>query len=134
MNAAQELIKKEVLRAEKNFFIVRLFLALAAYVGITLWLNAIRQSAALWFVWVLIVLQFFFYFSIFVICLIRAKQCSYQHAFWLFLVLAILSRVNNWELVLIPSMVVIVLILSERNQNISPERQHLLTKENDLTE
>ena len=129
-----ELIKREVLRAEKNIFIFCLFLVLAGYVGMTLWLNAIRQNAALWFVWVLIVLQLFFYFSIFVACLMRAKQCGHQHAFWLFLILAIASRVNNWELVLIPAMAVTMLVLSERNQKVSAERQHLLPGEDDHTE
>ena len=131
---ANELIKREVLRAEKNAFIFWFFLALVGYVGTTLWLNAIRQHAALWFVWVLIVLQLLFYFSIFVACLRRARQCGYQYAFWVFLVLAIASRVNNWELVLIPGMAVTMLILSERNQKVSSEGQYLLTGKGDHTE
>jgi len=121
MSAGNELIKREVLRAEKNAFIFRLFLVLAGYVGTTLWLNAIRQSAALWFVWVLIVPQLLFYLSIFVVCSMRAKQCGYRHAFWLILVPCIASRVNDWELVLIPATVVIMLVLSERNQKISAQ-------------
>ena len=130
---ANELIKREVLRVEKNTFIFWLFLVPAGYVGTTLWLNAIRQSAALWFVWVLIVLQLFLYFSIFVACLTRARQCGHRHAIWLFLVLAIASRVNNWELVLIPAMAVTMLVLSERNQKVSSERQHLLPGKGDHT-
>jgi hypothetical protein len=134
MSAVYELIKREVLRAEKNFFIGRLFLVLAGYVGMTLWLNAIRQSAALWFVWVLIALQLFLYFSIFVCCIMRAKQCGYRHAFWPICVLAAASRVNDWELVLIPAMAVTMLVLSERNQKVSAERQYLLPEEGDHTE
>jgi hypothetical protein len=127
--SVNEFIKSEILRGEKNLFIVRLFFVLAGYIGITLWLNAIRQSAALWFVWVLIIPQFFFYFSIFIACIVRARQCGYRHSFWVFIVLSAAGRVNNWELVLIPAMVVIMLILSERNQKVSAERQHLLPKE-----
>ena len=131
---ANELIKREVLRAEKNTFIFWVFLVLAGYVGTTLWLNAIRQSAALWFVWVLIVLQLLFFFSIFVACLMRAKQCGYRYAFWVFLALAVASRVNNWELVLIPAMAVTMLVLSECNQKVSSERQHLLPEKGDHSE
>ena len=121
-----ETIKREVLRTEKNIFIFKLFLALAGYIGTTLWFNAIRQSAAIWFVWVLIALQFFLFISIFVVCSMRAKQCGHRRV-WLILVLvACASRVRNWELVLIPVMAVTMLVLSERNQKVSDERQHLL--------
>jgi hypothetical protein len=130
MSKVHDLITEEVLRTEKNVFIFRFFLAIGGYVGITLWLNAIRQTAALWFVWVLIALQFFFFFSIFVVAAIRAKQCGYRHT-WLIFVPLILSRVNNWELVVIPVFVVIMLILSARNRNVSAEHQHLLPSEAD---
>jgi len=121
MSAGNELIKREVLRAEKNAFIFRLFLVLAGYVGTTLWLNAIRQNAALWFVWVLIVPQLLLFFSIFVVCSMRANQCGHRHAIWLFCILAAASRVNDWELVLIPAMVVTMLVLSERNRKASDQ-------------
>lgn len=129
-----DFIKREVLRAEKNFFIVRLFVVIAGYVGITLWLNAIRQSAALWFVWFLIVLQLFFWASIFVACIMRCRQCGYRYSFWLFSLFAIASRVDNWEIVLIPAIAVIMIVLSERNQRVSSERQHLLQGEGDNDE
>lgn len=129
MSAGYELIKKELLKTEKALFIGRLVFVLVGYIGLTLWLNAIRQTAALWFVWVLIILQLLFFFSIFVTCLMRAIQCGYRHPFWIFFVLAIASRVNNWELLIIPVMVVIMLVLSGLNQKVSPERQHLLPEE-----
>ena len=134
MSKITEMIKKEVLRAEKNFFIFKLFFAIAGYVGMTLWLNAIRQSAALWLVWFLIALQLLFYFSIFVTCLMRSKQCGHRHTFLLFLALAVASRVNDWELLLIPAMAVTMLVLSERNQKVSDGRQHLLPTEEDQAE
>ena len=128
------MIKRELLRTEKNIFIFSLFLVLAGYVGTTLWLNAIRQSATIWFVWVLIPMQFFLFISIFVVCSMRAKQCGLRYRYvWLFLVLA-LSRVKNWELVLIPALAVTMLVLSERNQKVSAERQHLLLGEDDHAE
>ena len=134
MSTRYELIKREILKDEKANFIGRLFFVLAGYIGMTLWLNAIRQSAALWFVWPLIILQLYFFFSIFVPCLKRAKQCGYRHGFWIFCVLAIASRVNDWELLLIPAMVVTMLVLSGRNQKVSAERQYILPKEGDHNE
>ena len=131
MSTGNEFIKRVVLRAEKTAFIFRLFLVLAGYVGITLWLNAIRNNSAIWFVWILIALQLFLFISIFVVCFMRTQQCGHRHAFWLFLVLAIASRVNDWELVLIPAMAVTMLVLSERNKKVSAQRQHLLPGEGD---
>lgn len=114
---------------EKNVFIFKLFLVLVGYVGTTLWLNAIRQSAAIWFVWVLIALQLFLFISIFVVCTMRAKQCGYRYIWLILFLVACASRVNNWELVLIPVMAVTMLVLSECNQKVSAERQHLLLGE-----
>ncbi|MGB7060733.1 MAG: hypothetical protein WBF13_00085 [Candidatus Zixiibacteriota bacterium] len=129
MSRANEFIKREALRAEKNIFIFRLLFVLAGYVGTTLWLNAIRQNAALWFVWVLIAIQLLFYFSIFVACYMRAKQWGARRYTWLIVALAILSRVNDWELVLIPVLALTTLILSELNQKISDKRRYSLPKE-----
>ena len=134
MSEVNEVIKREVLRTEKNIFIFKLFLVLAGYVGTTLWLNAIRQSAAIWFVWVLIAPQLFLFISIFVVCSMRAKQCGYRYVWLIFILLACASRVDNWELVLIPVMAVTMLVLSERNQKVSAERQHLLPVEDDHTD
>lgn len=129
-----EFIKKKVLRLEKNIFIFKLFLVLVGYVGATLWLNAIRQGATIWFVWVLIALQIFLFISIFVVCSMRAKHCGCRYQWpWLFPFLA-LSRVNNWELVVIPALVLIMLVLSERNQKVSAARQGWLPEKEDETE
>ena len=124
MNRATEIITREILRAEKNLFIFRLFLTVACYVGITVWLNAIRQTASTWLLWTLIVLQLFFFLTIFVVSSLRLRQCK-TPSWWLWLPL-ILSRINNWEVVAIPATIVVMLILSERNKHVSPERQHLL--------
>ena len=134
MSTGYELIKREILKNEKADFIGRLFFVLAGYIGTTLWLNAIRQSAARWFIWLLIILQLCFFFSIFVACLMRAKQCGYRHGFWIFFVLAIASRINDWELLLIPAMVVTMLVLSGLNQKVSAERQYILPEEGDHAE
>jgi hypothetical protein len=124
MNRAIEIITREILRAEKNLFIFRLFLTLACYIGITVWLNAIRQTASTWLLWTLIALQLFIFLTIFVVSSLRLRQCK-TPSWWLWLPF-ILSRINNWEVVAIPATILVMLILSERNKHVSPERQHLL--------
>jgi hypothetical protein len=111
-----ELRERDILKAERNLFTVRLLLILAGYVGTTLLLNAIRVSAALWILWPLVVVQIFLYLSIFVICSFRLKKCGYRLS-WLFYILFVLSRVNDWELIIIPALVVTVFVLSARNQD-----------------
>jgi hypothetical protein len=132
MNRVAELITREVLRAEKNVFIFRLLIAAASYVGITFWLNAIRHTAATWFLWCLIGFQLFLFLSIFVVCSLRLRQCR-RHAWWLWFPL-LLSRVENWEVVLIPAAAIVTLIMSEVNVHVSEERHHLLPAEKDETD
>lgn len=132
MNRAAEVITREVLRAEKNMFIFRVSIAAASYVGITFWLNAIRQTAVTWFLWCLIGLQLFLFLTIFVVCSLRLRQCR-RHAWWLWFPL-LLSRVENWDVVLIPTAVIVTLILSELNVHVSEERQHLLPTDQDGTD
>ena len=129
MNRVTEYITRTVLRAEKNSFIFRLLLVIVGYVGITLWLNAIRQVAAIWLVWCLIGLQLFLFITIFVVCSLRLKQCR-RHSWWLWLPFA-LSRVSNWEIVFIPATAAVTLILSELNVNVSEEHLHLLPVEDE---
>ena len=132
MNRVTELITNDVLRTEKNILIFRLLITVGGYVGITLWLNAIRQTASAWCVWFLIGIQIFLFLTIFVVCSLRLRQCG-KHAWWLWLPL-ILSRVSNWEVVVIPVTMIVTLILSELNKNVSKERQHLLPGEEDATD
>lgn len=131
MNRVTEMITNEVLRTEKNIFIFRILITLASYVGITYWLNAIRQTASLWFVWLLIGLQIFLFLTIFVVCLLRLRQCR-KNTWWLSLPL-ILSRVDNWEVVIIPATMIVTLVLSELNKIVSEGRQHLLPVNEDAS-
>jgi hypothetical protein len=125
MSRVRDVITDEVLRMQHRAFIWRLVLTIAAYVGVTFWLNSIRQTAAVWFVWALIVFQLFFFISIFVVCSLRARQCGYRHT-WLLFIPLFLSRIDNWEVVVIPALAVVMTILSIRNRKVSPEHQDLL--------
>ena len=101
---------------ERNLFFVRIIVAALAYTGISYWLNAIRADAELWFVWLLIIVQFTLYFSIFILSYWRAMLFGLNKNLNLiiFVALAILGRINNWELVVIPLTVIGMLIISAR--------------------
>lgn len=71
-NKADRFIKGEILKLERNSFVVRVIAIIIGYAGITLWLNAIRATAPLWSIWVLIIVQFILYFSIFIASYRRA--------------------------------------------------------------
>ena len=127
-NKAHEFIKGEVIKMERNSFFVRIIAATIAYAGITYWLNAIRADAQLWFVWLLIIVQFALYFSIFIAGYRRAIVSGFNKniSFIIFVALAVLGRVNDWELVVIPLTVIVMLIVSARAKNVSETGKALL--------
>ncbi len=127
-NKANDFIKREVLNLERNSFAVRIIATALGYTGITFWLNAIRATASLWFVWILIIVQFAFYFSIFITSNRRAIVCGLNKniGIIIFIAFAILGRVNDWELVIIPLMVVIMLIVSMKAKSVSNDKKYLL--------
>lgn len=129
MNRVTHVITNGILRGEKNLFIFRVIFTVIAYVGITFWLNAIRQTAAIWFVWLPIGIQISLFLTIFVVCSLRLRQCR-KPTWWLLLPL-LLSRINNWEIVAIPATIIMTLILSELNMNVSKEREHLVPADKD---
>jgi len=113
-------IKNEWLKMKRSEFLLKILFIVAGYTGISLWLNAIRATASLWFVWLLIIIQLILYFSIFTVSYLRAKECGFKRfSFIVFLILSVLGRVENWELVIIPALPVIMLVISARNKNLS---------------
>ena len=131
-NNSKNFIKGEILKLERNSFAIGIIINVVAYSLITLWLNSIRTTAALWFVWVLIIIQIILYVLIFVKSYNRSRVFGLKAApgVTLFTILFWLGRVNDLELLIIPLLVVIMLILSARNKNISMQRQYLLSDNN----
>lgn len=127
MSAAREIIERELLKLEKRRFLVGLLLWAAAYVGLTLLLNAIRQQAPIWIVWTLIILQFFALISVFVFGLIRMRQCGFSR--WWLWISFFLSRIENWEVVVLPATISAILFLSHRCSCVSAETAHLIPNE-----
>ncbi len=125
---AGDFIKGQVLIMERNQFMFRVIATLVAYVGLTLLLNAIRAATPLWLLWALIIIQFALYFSLFTTSYQRAVVCGLSRGLGtvIFVALAVLGRVNNWELVVIPLMLVIMLVVSASAKNLSAEGEILM--------
>ena len=126
---ANDFIKNEVLKLENRMFWGRILGSAIGYLLITLWLNSIRTTASIWFVWVLIIIQFALYFSIFIAGLNRSKVMfglSNTTALIIFIILAVLGRINDWELAVIPLLIVIMLFFSARNKKVSEKGKSVL--------
>ena len=103
-----------MLKTERVAFAINFLFTLAGYVGITLWLNSIRTTAVIWFVWVLIIVQLILYFWFFSTSHLRLKSCGYKYS-WIFVfILCLLGRVNDWEIIILPLLTVVTLIISGR--------------------
>lgn len=129
--AVSDVIIDEVLKIENRSFWFLILACSIGYLVITLWLNSIRASAALWLLWLLIIIQLTLYLSIFITSYFRSKVFGLNHkiALIIFTAFAVLGRVENWELIIIPILVVTMLTLSARNRKISTEAQARFSKE-----
>lgn len=112
-----EFVQSEMAKNDKKIFAGSILTILVGYVGISFWLNSIRATASLWFVWVLIAAQVLLYFFLFYNSYKRSKMLGLSNglALILFVILAVLGRVENWELVIIPMLVIVMLVFSGRN-------------------
>jgi hypothetical protein len=128
--AVNEFLKTEVLITENRLFWGRILASSIGYLFITLWLNSIRATAALWIVWVLIIIQFALYFSIFIAGYRRSIVFGLNKnlAWIIFIILAVLGRVNDWELIIIPGLVIVMLVFSARNKTLSVLGQNILPR------
>lgn len=118
---ANNFFRNEILIQERNIFLFKFLSSVILYVLVTLWLNSIRATAPIWFVWVLIVIQFTFYFSIFIVSFRYSKVCGLNKniSYFLFVALTVLGRVNDWELLIIPLLMLIMFITALKNKNLS---------------
>lgn len=117
-NSWDKFLKKEYLSIGRASFLANIFYILIGYIGITYWLNAIRATASSWFVWVLIIIQFILYCSIFSVSYTHFQKCGFNK--WLgiilFFILVVLGRIENWEIVIIPmTMIAMTILLSFRH-------------------
>ena len=125
---AENFLKNEVLKIENRLFLGKLLSSAIGYTLITLWLNSIRATASLWFVWALIIIQFALYFSIFITSYQRSKVFGLNKNFALivFIILAVLGRVNDWEIIVIPATVIAMVVFSLINKKVSDHGKTML--------
>lgn len=130
---ASNYFKKLVLKQERNTFLFKLIVYVILYVIFTFWLNSIRTTAAIWFVWVLIIIQFTFYFSIFIVSFRYSKIYGLNSNFGsiLFIILAVLGRINDWELLIIPLLLIVMTVCAFKNKNISDRAVSMLPNNSD---
>lgn len=126
---ANNIFRNEILKQERNLFLFKIFSCVILYTVITLWLNSIRATAPAWFVWILIVIQFAFYFSIFVVSYRYSKVCGLNKnfGFILFIILTVLGKVNDLELLIIPLLFVSMFICAIINKKLSEKGKAILS-------
>jgi uncharacterized membrane protein YhaH (DUF805 family) len=119
-DVGEAFIKKEILKSKNRSFIVAILTVTIVYFLLTVFLNSIRAHANIVLLWFLIIIQFIFYFSIFVFCYERMKDMGRKTPilYLLVFVLAILGRVNDWEVLIIPLLVLVMIVLSCRNKTV----------------
>lgn len=102
-----------MLPAHKRFFASKLLWIVAWYVGISLLLSHFVRGhdPAAPFLWGLSILRVFLYLYIFIFSWYRMVDCR-SWLCWLAIPIAVLGRINDYELVAIPSVAVIALIIS----------------------
>jgi len=99
---------------EKSAFVFGMLLAVAAYIAIVLLLKAVLKDAAIEFAWLLQLSRIALYICIFWLAWNRANECAYQ-ATWLVWILGIAGRINDFEAIVMPIVVVGALIISAKH-------------------
>lgn len=128
LSEIENLFKLKKLREEKRFFIIKTTITILVYIGLSSWLNAVRTTAPIWFVWVLAIIQILFYFLIFLISYNRLKECGYKKLSYIIILLAILGRFENWEIIFIPILVILMFSLTFFNNTLSLKEQEFYNK------
>lgn len=126
---ADDFVQNRMLKIENKLFWGHLLARSIGYLLITLLLNSIRTSIPSWFLWILIIIQFVLYFSIFFVSFQRALVFGINKnlALIIFIIFAILGRVNDWEILILPVLVVVMLVLSTKNKKLPEESKKLLS-------
>lgn len=113
---ANGLTEAEVLKVERRNFFVAILASFIGYTIITYLLNLIRATASLWLVWPLIFIQIILYISIFALSYRRLVLTGINNKIALLCAgcLLILGRINDWEHIVLPVTLVVMLIISQR--------------------
>jgi hypothetical protein len=122
-----QVLKAEILKMENAAFWGQIISLCVFYLITSLLLNYVRASAAPWVLWPLIAIQLLQYFFIFIRCYQRSIILGLNRAVAaaLFLSVMVAGRVENWETVIIPVTVAMLLFFSAKSKNVSAEYQEM---------
>ena len=110
--------KQAQLRKEKSFFIFKTVITILIYIGLSKWHSTGRTTPGL-LAWILAISQILCYFLIFEISYKRFKELGYKKIAWMIIILAFVGRVEDWEIIVIPSLVIVMLIFTFINNTLS---------------
>lgn len=114
-------VEKEAIKIENSMFIGKMIACSIAYLVVMFLLTQFRATAPIVLLWAMIAVQFFLYFSFFVMSYKRSIIFGLNKtlALVIFVILAIAGRVETWEVAILPLVVIIMIILSVRNKKLS---------------
>lgn len=116
-------VEKETVKIENRVFIGKLVTVALVYLFASILLSNFRDSAPIALVWILIGVQLLAYVGIFIMSYRRATEVGLDGmlAAIALVFLAIAGRSNDWEFVIIPLLLVVMIVLSARNKKLSRE-------------
>lgn len=114
-------VEGEALKIENGLFIGKLLVSSLVYLFVSILLNNFRATAPIALVWILIGVQFLTYFGIFLMSYRRSVVMGLNKilAAIVFILLAIGGRINDWEFLILPLLIVVMIMLSSRNKKLS---------------
>lgn len=102
-------------------FAARFLGALIGYAVVSIILARVRQSVSSALLWTLTILQWALFLSVFVSALGRLRQCRVRHSSVFVLFPLILSRINDWDLAVLPIFAATMMWVSARNRRVADE-------------
>jgi len=103
----------------KKFSALRLIAYLVGYFLLSVGLNSIRATAPISLVWIMIAIQFVLYALVFVYGYSRFNGPSTieKLGWFITIAVAVLGRINNWEIIILPLFVTAMIILPKKKQS-----------------
>lgn len=108
---------------KKSNYRFQVLVSLALFIGVTLWVNAARANWPLWSILILMAIQLFFYSMILLSTWSRFEEYDHIVEYYskpkfyiisgIFVVIGILSKILNLEIIIVPTFAVILIIISK---------------------
>lgn len=117
----KEKFKVEILKIENRKFVKLIILNVLLYFLFSFFLNKVRASISLFILYPMIFIQFYMLFLVFKSCYNRMIDCGLNKylSYITFILICATSRINNLEIIVIPIMIIITILISTFNKNLS---------------